>query len=301
MTFILYYNKEGFGIACLEVQICGTPVVAYGKGGVEDTVVPATGDNWESATGLFFLEQSVEALEAAVKQFLAWEDHFRPEVLRRNAERFSRDRFKEEIVAFVRKKWEEFCPEEVGRVPEEAADSVSATRVIARATAVIAGFTLLSKVLGFVREMALTRAWRTCSGALQILFALADSLGARNDFAGLVLQMDFRSRGRKLCWLLAIACLAAIAYFSNQPFAEQDLRPEIERHPGLMERVRELPPVSFSYSGQPVDSRRAPAVLVASSRRIREDLGWRPRYGDLETIVRTAWGWHQRNPEGYCE
>ncbi|RKO66948.1 UDP-glucose 4-epimerase GalE [Desulfofundulus salinus] len=42
-----------------------------------------------------------------------------------------------------------------------------------------------------------------------------------------------------------------------------------------------------------------PAVLVASSRRIREELGWRPRYGDLETIVRTAWEWHRRHPEGY--
>lgn len=59
-------------------------LIAYGKGGVEDTVVPATGDNWESATGIFFHEQRVEALEAAVKQFLAWEGRFRPEVLRHN-------------------------------------------------------------------------------------------------------------------------------------------------------------------------------------------------------------------------
>lgn len=42
-----------------------------------------------------------------------------------------------------------------------------------------------------------------------------------------------------------------------------------------------------------------PAVLIASSRRIKEALGWRPRYGDLETIVRTAWEWHQKHPEGY--
>ncbi|MEW6447863.1 MAG: UDP-glucose 4-epimerase GalE [Bacillota bacterium] len=42
-----------------------------------------------------------------------------------------------------------------------------------------------------------------------------------------------------------------------------------------------------------------PAVLVASSQRIKEDLGWRPRYGDLETIVRTAWDWHRR--QGYKE
>ncbi|MEW6572125.1 MAG: UDP-glucose 4-epimerase GalE [Bacillota bacterium] len=42
-----------------------------------------------------------------------------------------------------------------------------------------------------------------------------------------------------------------------------------------------------------------PAVLIASSRRIREELGWRPRYGDLETIIRTAWEWHSRHPQGY--
>ncbi|WP_423219801.1 hypothetical protein [Desulfofundulus australicus] len=40
-------------------------------------------------------------------------------------------------------------------------------------------------------------------------------------------------------------------------------------------------------------------MLVASSRRIREELDWRPRYGDLETIVRTAWEWHRRHPKGY--
>lgn len=42
-----------------------------------------------------------------------------------------------------------------------------------------------------------------------------------------------------------------------------------------------------------------PAVLVASSGRIRQSLGWRPRYGDLGTIIRTAWKWHRRNAQGY--
>ncbi|MFZ5897591.1 MAG: hypothetical protein ACOYU7_00140 [Bacillota bacterium] len=40
---------------------------------------------------------------------------------------------------------------------------------------------------------------------------------------------------------------------------------------------------------------------VAGSARIRRELGWAPRYGDLETIVRTAWEWHVRHPEGYGE
>ncbi len=42
-----------------------------------------------------------------------------------------------------------------------------------------------------------------------------------------------------------------------------------------------------------------PAVLVASSEAIRQELGWQPRYADLETIVRSAWEWHQTHPHGY--
>ncbi|WP_078578083.1 UDP-glucose 4-epimerase GalE [Salipaludibacillus agaradhaerens] len=42
-----------------------------------------------------------------------------------------------------------------------------------------------------------------------------------------------------------------------------------------------------------------PAVLVASSEKARSTLGWTPQYADLETIIETAWQWHQRHPEGY--
>jgi len=51
-----------------------------------------------------------------------------------------------------------------------------------------------------------------------------------------------------------------------------------------------------------VDSPRRPgdpARLVASSEKIREELGWSPRYPDLETIVETAWEWHRDHPKGY--
>ncbi len=51
-----------------------------------------------------------------------------------------------------------------------------------------------------------------------------------------------------------------------------------------------------------VDSPRRPgdpARLVASSEKIREELGWNPRYPGLDTIVETAWDWHRKHPKGY--
>ena len=42
-----------------------------------------------------------------------------------------------------------------------------------------------------------------------------------------------------------------------------------------------------------------PATLVASSDKIRRELGWKPRFPDLENIISTAWTWHQNNPRGY--
>ena len=43
-----------------------------------------------------------------------------------------------------------------------------------------------------------------------------------------------------------------------------------------------------------------PAVLRASSRRIRAELGWAPAFSDLDTILRSAWDWHRAHPHGYA-
>lgn len=50
-----------------------------------------------------------------------------------------------------------------------------------------------------------------------------------------------------------------------------------------------------------VEARRAgdPSVLIASSDRARNILGWQPKYDDLETIISTAWNWHKEHPNGY--
>ncbi|HOV80635.1 MAG TPA: hypothetical protein PK728_11140 [Bacillota bacterium] len=63
-------------------------------------------------------------------------------------------------------------------------------------------------------------------------------------------------------WILVVACLAAVFYFSSKPFSEQDLRAEINRYGRIVREVRELPPVSFSYGGERVDSRLYPVDFV---------------------------------------
>ena len=49
------------------------------------------------------------------------------------------------------------------------------------------------------------------------------------------------------------------------------------------------------------EARRAgdPSVLIASSEKAKEVLGWKPQYADLETIISTAWNWHTSHPDGY--
>jgi UDP-glucose 4-epimerase len=69
--------------------------------------------------------------------------------------------------------------------------------------------------------------------------------------------------------------------------------------------VREVIEAVERVGGRPVPhhfgERRAgdPAVLVASSQRLRDDTGWSPRFGALDEIVRTAWAWHASHPRGY--
>ncbi len=69
--------------------------------------------------------------------------------------------------------------------------------------------------------------------------------------------------------------------------------------------VKEVVETVRKITGKKVDAvesaRRPgdPARLVASSEKIRNELGWNPQYPDLETIIRTAWQWHRDHPKGY--
>ncbi|ADY73996.1 glycosyl transferase group 1 [Desulfurobacterium thermolithotrophum DSM 11699] len=97
----IFAAEEDFGIVPVEAQACGTPVIAYGKGGVTETVI-------NGKTGIFFRTQTVESLIEAIKNFERREDIFDPLEIRKNSEKFSKERFKKEFKEFVDKKIEEF-------------------------------------------------------------------------------------------------------------------------------------------------------------------------------------------------
>ena len=102
----VFAAEEDFGITPVEAQACGTPVIAYGKGGSLETVVASP--DASKATGVFFDEQTVESLTAAVRAFDARAGEFMPSVCRTNAERFSIERFRTEFSAYVETRLAEF-------------------------------------------------------------------------------------------------------------------------------------------------------------------------------------------------
>jgi len=91
---LIFPGIEDFGIVPLEAQAAGTPVIAFGKGGALETVLPGR-------TGLFFPEQTPEALANTIEEFEAaatWD----PAACSEHAAKFNPERFRSEIDAFVR-------------------------------------------------------------------------------------------------------------------------------------------------------------------------------------------------------
>ena len=101
----VFAAEEDFGITPVEAQACGTPVIAFGKGGALETVRgPTHGDQ---TTGLFFGEQSVAAVCQAVEVFEG-SPTIAPSACRHNAERFSIDVFREKFSELVEAQWRLF-------------------------------------------------------------------------------------------------------------------------------------------------------------------------------------------------
>ncbi|MEW6111018.1 MAG: glycosyltransferase family 4 protein [Thermodesulfobacteriota bacterium] len=95
----VFAAEEDFGITPVEAQACGTPVIAFGKGGALETVRGL--GRADNPTGLFFEEQSVESLVDAVERFESNQHVFTPSACRDNAMEFSPEIFSARFSEFV--------------------------------------------------------------------------------------------------------------------------------------------------------------------------------------------------------
>jgi len=101
----LFASQEDFGIVLVEAQACGTPVIAYGRGGALETVRSAAEPR---PTGMFFAEQTVGAILQAIKTFERESERYAPAACRENSERFRVERFTRELGGFIDRQWDAF-------------------------------------------------------------------------------------------------------------------------------------------------------------------------------------------------
>ncbi len=97
----IFAAEEDFGIIPVEAQACGTPVIAFCKGGSAETVL-------QNKTGVFFERQDEDSIIEAISAFEKIEDKWDTSLIRKHAESFSRSRFEKEFKAFVDQKYREF-------------------------------------------------------------------------------------------------------------------------------------------------------------------------------------------------
>jgi glycosyltransferase involved in cell wall biosynthesis len=93
---LVFAAEEDFGIVPVEANASGRPVIAFGRGGINDSIV-------SGETGLFFGDQSAGAIVEAIEAFEHWLPHFDPAVAVKNASRFAPDFFDAGFLAAVRK------------------------------------------------------------------------------------------------------------------------------------------------------------------------------------------------------
>jgi glycosyltransferase involved in cell wall biosynthesis len=101
----VFAAEEDFGITPVEAQACGTPVIAYGRGGVKESVI---GLDRDRPTGVFFGSQTVESIRDAIFEFEDLSDRILPIDCRENAMRFSTERFQREFLFFVKQAWRNY-------------------------------------------------------------------------------------------------------------------------------------------------------------------------------------------------
>ena len=102
---LIFPGVEDFGIVPLEAMASGTPVIAYAKGGVLDTVIDALDSDLEAGigTGVLFYEQTIEAINLAIESFEALDVPISPMTCRHHAEKFSNKKFVEAFSTYIDK------------------------------------------------------------------------------------------------------------------------------------------------------------------------------------------------------
>lgn len=105
----VYAAYEDFGIAPVEAQACGTPVIAFGAGGTLETVRDLR-QHGSQGTGVLFPEQTESALTEAIEIFEAHHTLLEPEIIRSHAVSFHPDRFRQNYLAFLERAYQEFQP-----------------------------------------------------------------------------------------------------------------------------------------------------------------------------------------------
>jgi glycosyltransferase involved in cell wall biosynthesis len=105
---LLFPGEEDFGIVPVEAQACGAPVIAFGRGGATETIIPLEHPSGTGVspfalapTGLWFTEQTVESLTEALPVFEKNRAHFSPSAARRQALRFTAARFAEQLLSYL--------------------------------------------------------------------------------------------------------------------------------------------------------------------------------------------------------
>jgi glycosyltransferase involved in cell wall biosynthesis len=102
----VYAAEEDFGIAPLEAQARGLPVIAFARGGSGETI---DGLDRDAPTGVLFETQDAAAIVAAVRDFERNRHRLLPQVCRTNAQRFALEHFRTEFAAFIESAWRDFA------------------------------------------------------------------------------------------------------------------------------------------------------------------------------------------------
>jgi glycosyltransferase involved in cell wall biosynthesis len=109
---VLFPGEEDFGIVPLEAMASGKPVIAYGKGGVLETVIPLNPvvpiDGVDSPTGVFFYEQTVKGLSEAIQLFEKRKSEFQSKAIRAHVKAFDREYFKERLRQMIMTNYEQY-------------------------------------------------------------------------------------------------------------------------------------------------------------------------------------------------